>query len=439
MTGNHEVFNADDSNGHESEAKADNDNSDPLDTTADDAALSEYFAEDEPVKCKLCDQSFDTQEDLNEHKETAHNTNASDEQNEEGEGEGEFKCVSCGARFATSNEWSDHLRDEHLGKKKSSQNEKIKKSTIKRPARPSSSDDGGGSRRKKSKTVIENGDGDSQLECEECGGYFASKEKMDLHIRREHDEHSDNIDNGDNSDEDLVDHEIADDDEIYFCQACGSTFMDSDELEEHIDYVHSRQIVKKKPKKSKRKSSKFNSAPIKTELLDTEEDAAIKSSLQDKVIRVGKVHVPIGSALKSRGGPTEEWKCEVCGDIFGTRSSLALHHKWIHEKGSQVVCKECLKVFYNPRHLKEHIFQCHQDMDLTCRECGRLFSNQSNLRKHVSSIHDRVRPFKCKLCPKTYASYADAKKHVMKLHDKTEEDNLTPFINDTRDVKVDSD
>ena len=63
-------------------------------------------------------------------------------------------------------------------------------------------------------------------------------------------------------------------------------------------------------------------------------------------------------------------KCDLCDEVFPTKSNLIKHDKIIHRKHGQFECKKCDKAFSEEWKLKAHE-KSHKKY--TCEKCNKYF------------------------------------------------------------------
>ncbi|KAJ0170003.1 hypothetical protein K1T71_014609 [Dendrolimus kikuchii] len=138
---------------------------------------------------------------------------------------------------------------------------------------------------------------------------------------------------------------------------------------------------------------------------------------------------------------TEIFKCELCGKVFGQRSTKLQHLRRVH--GDQKYeCFICHEIFakYNQRlkHLEEKhdiknpVYKCdyclkqlpsassfnkhikrnhHIKNDYICDVCGKSFTSKYSIADHLT-IHTGVKNYQCKYCDKRFRARSTLKLHV---------------------------
>lgn len=151
-------------------------------------------------------------------------------------------------------------------------------------------------------------------------------------------------------------------------------------------------------------------------------------------------------------GTTTEAICEICGDVFLTRSALAYHVNRMHRERKIFTCPVCNKELHTKYSLKTHMdavhikpgkdsekFPCdqcdyvglqqkyldthklqHADplVKPKCSFCNKTFINKNLVRRH-EMIHTDSRPHSCDICGRNFRHSFDLKSHL-RLHSGTE-------------------
>lgn len=225
-------------------------------------------------------ENFDPKDNLDEHVAEVHPELAQSSESQQ--------CPHCKEEFDGVVQLFNHIKDHHkIDIERSLKTDSIKKEC--QDQSKSTTREGEQSQTEKPKTST------SPLkptfQCEECSSILASAEMLASHVRREHN--------------DLSDSDDMDQDDSYYCQACGANFSTSEELEDHIDYAH---------------------------------DVSASNFMQQEMV---VPPVPSGSG--------EEWRCQFCDELFKRKRSLSSHITWKHIKGGGKVytCKDCDIVCHN--------------------------------------------------------------------------------------------
>ena len=107
------------------------------------------------------------------------------------------------------------------------------------------------------------------------------------------------------------------------------------------------------------------------------------------------------------------WPCSVCQEKFTCQKDRQLHM----ETHRNLPCRDCHKLFFNKRNLREHRAACtlrSPARQYVCELCGASFVRNSNLRDHLRKVH-APRPSECQVCGKQLKNAKCLKVH-MKTH-----------------------
>ena len=109
-------------------------------------------------------------------------------------------------------------------------------------------------------------------------------------------------------------------------------------------------------------------------------------------------------------------QCEVCNQMFCSRSNLLSHKAQSKCGAEEVVCPTCGKKCSNKYYLKRHIVRHTAERQFKCEfeGCGKSFFDQHVLRSH-EKIHLGIKDFHCSLCPKQFTQSQQLSVH-MKRH-----------------------
>ena len=114
--------------------------------------------------------------------------------------------------------------------------------------------------------------------------------------------------------------------------------------------------------------------------------------------------------------------CDYCGKEFGSKSSLGLHKRLVHDGLKPYSCDECEQTFRAKVQMQDHQVKTHgKPCPYLCPECGKSFLRQRALRQHVSILHLGQRGFECQECGKSFTRL-----HSLNVH-KLTHTNETPY------------
>ena len=83
------------------------------------------------------------------------------------------------------------------------------------------------------------------------------------------------------------------------------------------------------------------------------------------------------------------WSCHTCNEHHPVLGSL-LEHMWRAHGEKKYFCEICQKCYGQKRLLCDHISRVHGSKDLFCDLCGKSFVQNWQLQNHVKNVHRRV-------------------------------------------------
>jgi len=158
----------------------------------------------------------------------------------------------------------------------------------------------------------------------------------------------------------------------------------------------------------------------------------------DKVFTMSKflrIHMQTSSHKAER-----TFGCEVCGQMFYASSTLSTHKRIHGEKVHVCPLEECGKRFSLKTGLNRHLLIHSGEKNFSCTLCGKCFSAKCQLKDHMDrhngvkkhicdvcekgflhkdklNVHKRIhtgeRPYKCDNCEKAFVQCKDLKKHLL--------------------------
>ncbi|XP_055542337.1 zinc finger protein 271-like isoform X2 [Wyeomyia smithii] len=213
----------------------------------------------------------------------------------------------------------------------------------------------------------------------------------------------------------------------YKCEICEKTFPQYNNLKHHM-------------KKHEAATEQRQASPLEATSGLCSSSSSNSSSSISGSSSCGSSTISSSSGISSSGS-TLEYKCNVCGKLFGTseelqnhlnqhckdrpnqcefcskvfpRSSHLIIHRRRHTGERPFKCKYCEKAFVDSRALSVHT-RLHTGERVTCDICLKTFASSSGLIVH-RRIHLGIHPYKCDYCPKSFAQ-STALKYHLKKHD----------------------
>lgn len=88
----------------------------------------------------------------------------------------------------------------------------------------------------------------------------------------------------------------------------------------------------------------------------------------------------------------EDLSCKVCGGVFGTRSSVSRHWKYVCGKNVShlLSCEKCGRKYKHPQSLLRHRnLECGMEAQFPCpvKSCNYKSRQQGNVKRHCARIH----------------------------------------------------
>ncbi|KAM3955780.1 zinc finger Y-chromosomal protein 1-like [Aphomia sociella] len=217
------------------------------------------------------------------------------------------------------------------------------------------------------------------------------------------------------------------------CEACGETFTNKTDLQQHITAYS---------KRPKRTPFKKRDKPITVDDLTCNICQKVTKSLSN--LRAHKI---------LHTDRNRDYTCDRCGKAFFTKGALYTH-SFIHKTSEPQVCKICKKSFLTLTRLKKHVkthygekpFECnvclrrfrlkdhlkghmitHTDvLPYSCQYCNKGFRHKNVLKTH-ENLHTGAKPFSCTICGMDFANWSNCNKHMKRKHGATLAKNvLTP-------------
>ncbi|XP_073966430.1 uncharacterized protein [Choristoneura fumiferana] len=216
------------------------------------------------------------------------------------------------------------------------------------------------------------------LKCLICKIQFENKDALDRHF--------------------LPDNDC--DPKLRFCESCGCSFCDEDQLSLHRQRQHGVEVYK---------------------CDDCNKSFLSKSSLSTHIDRV---HLNIKPRFRfynykktnrQRGGARLDYMCETCGKAY-TCFALLKTHQMSHTGERPFKCSQCPKSFITASQLKGHRDSFHARMrKYRCPLCPKTFLRQSSIYKH-RLIHTGEKPYACSICSKAFTQSGSLTTHVKYVH-----------------------
>jgi len=195
---------------------------------------------------------------------------------------------------------------------------------------------------------------------------------------------------------------------------------------------------------------------IDDEETETKEDRIDGKMLEEEIETIeGEIETMLDNigdkqVMKSEeSAEKEEWKCDLCGKVYGTKGSLRTH-KYNHTKNDAAtsapikteplplkndISEDLDKTVGDNVELEEKIDElCERREGIwTCIQCGKTDKMRFHLRRHVET-HLQGFTHTCTSCDKTFTTRATLKAHVLRSHPEEKTVVEKPFNCDICDM-----
>lgn len=112
----------------------------------------------------------------------------------------------------------------------------------------------------------------------------------------------------------------------------------------------------------------------------------------------------------------EAFLCEICGQAFVTKTSVASHVKSVHSQDN-ATCDKCNIAFKNANALQLHHRRTHRTYMLKCPKCPEVLTSPYLRKRHLAKVHDVKRfQYECDLCNFVFTLKSRLISHKSRVH-----------------------
>ncbi|XP_031356773.1 zinc finger protein 234-like [Photinus pyralis] len=118
----------------------------------------------------------------------------------------------------------------------------------------------------------------------------------------------------------------------------------------------------------------------------------------------------------------ERFECDLCQKSFKHKPLLRAHFRFLHGGDCKYKCEECGKVCISKTSLSVHQSRAHMDVTQECPDCHKVYKDKVWFKKHRRTHQPDYAPrtWSCQLCSSTLSSEQSFRTH-MKSHSKDQQ------------------
>ena len=206
--------------------------------------------------------------------------------------------------------------------------------------------------------------------CVQCGKRFKNPLSMKRHVEAFHDE--------------LKKAELT-----VICPECGKHFNKKTNLKIHMECVHTTYQPGQSTCKVCNKELK-NPHSLKSHMREVHAEARAED--KEQTFQCDECEKVFRKKKDLRGHKYAAHKvdvriCEVCCGEYKNQTALKQHLRLVHGPTQTVSCEICYKSFKNLTRLKHHHLDVHKVDNSVCPDCGKTFKNRFLMKKHLRYLH----------------------------------------------------
>ena len=205
------------------------------------------------------------------------------------------------------------------------------------------------------------------------------------------------------------------------CDSCKTSFSKEEHLSNHMDLVHDgKKIFICETCDKIFPSSMYLRRHNRRHQMKHHCQACGRSFFQEIDLQnhIHSVH---------EGEEHNKYECYLCSKLFSREIILENHISVVHDGNADHKCENCSKTFSSVQNLRKHISkkQCKVTVDegqksIKCKSCGKSFTSIYYLKDHIHTIHDEYKENKCDICDKDFPSLVRFRKHNLIFHRNSE-------------------
>ena len=226
------------------------------------------------------------------------------------------------------------------------------------------------------------------------------------------------------------------------CESCQITFEETAELENHLEKVHSKAVIRYKCEFCNAICKNKDEYKIHVDLTHKQQKPNINILQKPKVICE-----VCNTTLKDK----EEYKihfnsahssydllslhktkiiCEICNTIFNDKKEYRRH--FISTHSQKIKCEICNKILKDDEDYKLHFASTHKNIKIICEICNTILKDKEDYKIHFNSTHKKKitrteQP--CNICGKTFTA-----KSELQIHIRTDHENQKPVSSVHREL-----